>query len=208
MAGPPGGLIRDEYIHTGGGSTAYHPPAMRLDELMPAWDVHEVHGITVRAPPEGVDRALREVRADEIRLFSFLMTLRGLRPSPRHAGRPLLAAAQDGGFAVLSDQPGRELVLGVIGRFWRLRDRDIVPIESAAHFTGFARPGFARAATNFRLETMGAGACRLTTETRVATTDARARRAFRVYWTLIQPGSALIRRLWLRAIRRRAESQK
>src|SRR5947207_7300667 len=53
MAGPPGGLIRDEYIHPGGGSTAYHPAAMRLDELMPAWDVHEVHGITVHAPPEG-----------------------------------------------------------------------------------------------------------------------------------------------------------
>ena len=63
------------------------PAAMRLDELMPAWDVHEVHGITVHAPPEAVDRALREVRADQIRLFSFLMTLRGLRPSPRTPAR-------------------------------------------------------------------------------------------------------------------------
>ena len=37
-------------------------------------------------------------------------------------------------------------------------------------------------------------------------TDARARRAFRAYWTLVHPGSAFLRRMWLRALRRRAES--
>jgi hypothetical protein len=47
----------------------------------------------------------------------------------------------------------------------------------------------------------------ITTETRVAATDDGARRSFKRYWRLIAPGSALIRVVWLRAIRRRAERQ-
>ena len=37
-------------------------------------------------------------------------------------------------------------------------------------------------------------------------TDTRARRAFRAYWTIVHPGSAFIRRMWLRALKRRAET--
>jgi hypothetical protein len=59
---------------------------------------------------------------------------------------------------------------------------------------------------NFLVEPLDGDACRVTTETRVIATDARARRAFRAYWTLVHPGSAFIRRMWLRALRRRAES--
>jgi hypothetical protein len=47
---------------------------------------------------------------------------------------------------------------------------------------------------------------RVTTETRVFADNAAAARRFAVYWRVIQPGSDLIRRGWLRAIKRRAES--
>ena len=43
-------------------------------------------------------------------------------------------------------------------------------------------------------------------ETRVHATDAPTKRKFAAYWRTIYPGSALIRVMWLRAIRRRAES--
>jgi hypothetical protein len=46
----------------------------------------------------------------------------------------------------------------------------------------------------------------LSTETRVLATDAAARRRFRRYWLAIRPFSGLIRRVWLRAIKRRAEA--
>lgn len=36
--------------------------------------------------------------------------------------------------------------------------------------------------------------------------DPRATRAFAAYWRMIHPGSALIRVMWLRAIRLRAET--
>ena len=47
---------------------------------------------------------------------------------------------------------------------------------------------------------------RVETETRIQPTDARAARAFGLYWLVVYPGSALIRREWLRAVRRKAEA--
>jgi len=177
-----------------------------LDRLLPDYDVHEVHSIRVRAHPLAIHRALFEVTANEVWLFRALMTVRGLGARGSDGSRPLVEGAQAGGFAILADEPGRELVLGVMGRFWQLRQRAIQPIDSPGAFTSFADPGFTRAAMNFLIEPQDDGACRLTTETRVRATDARARRAFRAYWTLVHPGSAFIRRMWLRAIRRRAEA--
>jgi hypothetical protein len=91
-----------------------------------------------------------------------------------------------------------------VGRFWQ-PSGGLRRIE-AAEFAGFAEPGWAKAAFNFQIERVGARTL-LSTETRIATTDERARRSFARYWRLIHPGSALIRIAWLRAIRRRAERQ-
>jgi hypothetical protein len=164
-----------------------------------------VHSTLIRATPEAIHRALFEVTVGEVRLFRTLIALRGLGRRRGDGARTLIGDAQKGGFAILADEPGRELVLGVMGRFWGLRDRAIRPIGSPADFTAFAEPGFARAAMNFTIEPVDVATCRVTTETRIQATDERARRAFRLYWTLIHPGSALIRRMWLRALKRRAE---
>jgi hypothetical protein len=51
----------------------------------------------------------------------------------------------------------------------------------------------------------GAGA-RLETETRVFLTDRSSRRRFRAYWLVVRPFSGFIRRRWLRAAKRRAET--
>ena len=55
------------------------------------------------------------------------------------------------------------------------------------------------------IEAAAGGATRLTTETRVLCADAGSRRRFRVYWAVVRPGSGLIRRMMLRAVRREAE---
>jgi hypothetical protein len=71
-------------------------------------------------------------------------------------------------------------------------------------FVRFQEAGYAKAAINFSLEPIREGT-RLATETRIRATDAAARRSFGRYWLLIRPGSATIRRSWLRAMKRRAE---
>jgi len=66
--------------------------------------------------------------------------------------------------------------------------------------------GVAKAVMNFRIEQAGGDAWLVSTETRVHATDASARRRFARYWAVIRPASGFIRRMWLRAIKRRAEA--
>jgi hypothetical protein len=58
---------------------------------------------------------------------------------------------------------------------------------------------------NFRVQESQLALCVVSTETRVWATDERTARTFALYWWTIRLGSGLIRRMWLRAIRRRAE---
>jgi hypothetical protein len=67
-------------------------------------------------------------------------------------------------------------------------------------------PGFTLATMNFVVTPDGGNGSVVSTETRVFANSAPARRRFAVYWRVIYPGSAIIRRMWLRAIQRRATS--
>ena len=181
---------------------------MRLDDFLPEFDRREVHALTVNAPRERVWRAAREVTADEIPLLRHLMNLRTLRGrtlggSDRLSpGRPVIDVMQSLGFTLVAEEPERELVAVTVGKFWRL-DSGLRPVESADEFARFDEPGWARAGFNLHLAEAGQGT-RLSTETRIKATDARARRLFGAYWLLIRPWSGLTRRAWLRAIARRA----
>jgi len=84
----------------------------------------------------------------------------------------------------------------------------LVALARPLRFLKFAalEGSLARAVMNFHVEAARGGVSQLVTETRVATTDRAAERAFARYWRVIYPGSALIRRMWLRAIKTRAEA--
>lgn len=158
-----------------------------LDEAMPRWQFNEVHDIHVDADAQRVYDAIRAVRADEIAFFRALTWIRrGGRSQPENilnAGKskPILDVATRTSFRWLADDPPRELVVGTrIG------------------------PGV-DAAMNFLIAPDGRG-CRVTTETRVCATDAKNKRLFAGYWRVIHPGSDIIRRMWLRAVKRRAEA--
>ena len=179
----------------------------RLDEFMPVWQFSEVHTIRIAAPPDKVFEAIRQVRADEILLFRTLTWIRrGGRPMAQNilaAGTrdPVIDVALEGGFVKLADDASRELVIGcIVARPSGSRGKPAPEMFQGAPLA----PGFALAAMNFRLTAEGPGVTRLTTETRVFASSASARRRFALYWRVIYPGSALIRRMWLRAIERRA----
>lgn len=163
-----------------------------LDRVMPEWHFAERHAVDVDAPPERALAAVQAVRLREIPLAWALLVVRGLA---RNVGEEtFVGLMQRGGFAVASEEPGRELVLVGVGRPWRLTERlrrDVDPVA-------FAEPGWARMAMTLRAEPG-----RLVTETRIALTDEAARRAFRRYWLVVRPFSGLTRRLLLRAAKRR-----
>lgn len=177
----------------------------QLDRFMPAWQFNEVHTLHIDAPPDKVFEAARNVRAGEIRLFALLTWIRrGGRSLPEgilNAGdrEPLLDVATRSDFVWLANEPPRELVVGTAVIAPRGAGKCIPP-------EAFLQPlprGYAIAAMNFAIRPEGNGS-RVTTETRVYATSPRAKRRFAVYWRIIYPGSALIRRGWLRAIEKRA----
>jgi hypothetical protein len=116
---------------------------------------------------------------------------------------PLVAQMLAAGFTLLAEDPGREVVFGVVGQFWKLRGGQAVTIRNGSDFAAFDRPGFVKAAIGFVVLEQAEGT-RIETETRALATDAGSRRRFARYWRLIRPGSGAIRRSWLRAAARRA----
>ena len=108
------------------------------------------------------------------------------------------------GFILLTDEPEREIVLGLIGRFW-VRSPQIQPVPAEA-FVKFNRPGLAKAVMNMAFSPGEAGTILLVTETRVSCPDEATRRSFQRYWRLIGPFSGLIRKEWLRLIKKQAET--
>jgi hypothetical protein len=190
-------------------------PRALLDEFAPVYQFSEFHSIGIAAPKEEVYRALKLVTADEIGWFRTLTWLRRLgRPGPEsilnpNPHVPILVVAARTSFLVLAEEPDHEIVLGSLvaaPRGWKPRGKP-TPDGFKALIVTHNTPGFASATMNFRIEDAGPTSCTLTTETRVYATDISTRRVFARYWRVIYPGSALIRRMWLRAIAHRAESQ-
>jgi hypothetical protein len=188
-------------------------PQCELDRFFPAYQFHEFHSIRIAAPQERVYGAVKEVSADEIFLFRTLVWMRRLgRPGPENIlnpapGRPLLEVASKTSFLPLADEPNREILLGTlvaVPQGWRPSGKPMT--EGYRNLLNSQPAGFAFAGINFRLQDCGTNCTILTTETRVFATDPAARRRFARYWRLIYPGSAFIRRMWLKAIAHRAES--
>jgi hypothetical protein len=178
----------------------------RLDEFVPAWQFREVHTIKVAAPPPRVYEAIKRVRADEILLFRTLTWIRrggrALPPSILNAGDrvPIIDVATSSGFVRLADDAPRELVVGTVV----MAPPGMRGPLTAAVFQTALPPGFALAGMNFLVTADGPDGSLVSTETRVYANSDAARRRFGRYWRVIYPGSALIRRMWLRAIVRRA----
>ena len=188
-----------------------------IEDLLPDFDVRERHSTVVRASPERVYAALWSVDFVSSRVIRALLAARALpaalagalqrQRSTAHRRSRVTLTLHDvlaSGFVLLAEDPPRELVLGVVGAFWRLSGGRL-RIDPEAFVT--AEPaGAAKAAWNFRVAELESGVSLLSTETRVKCSDAASRWRFRAYWILVRPGSGLIRRMMLRAIRAAAEA--
>ena len=107
---------------------------MLLDEVLPEFHVRASHGTRVIASPTRVYATLWTADFDHWGLMRALVMLRGLAgllAVPRESWRRLRAQGRrrqvrledvlGSGFTLLREQPGDELVLGTIGRFWLAR---------------------------------------------------------------------------------------
>lgn len=98
----------------------------------------------------------------------------------------------------LGETPGRELVVGSIGRFWQ-KVIDWQPVD-AATFPEFADPGFGKIAMCIRVDPVAGGRSCITYEARTQLHDDEARAKFGRYWKLVSPFTGHIMRAALRTI--------
>ncbi len=172
-----------------------------LDEFLPVFEFSERHQLAIAASPERIDAAVRQVSLTDMPAARVLWWLRRRGRPYGDSGKPFVARALPNS-VVLDDVPGEGIVLGLTGQFWRIGGGNRGPgLRTREEFLAYDRPDACKAVFDFRV-----GPGLLSTETRVHVPDRGARRKFRRYWLVIRPFSGLIRILFLRAARKRAEA--
>jgi hypothetical protein len=168
-------------------------------DWLPDPAVYTRHEAVVELGPERALAHALSVPVAPDRLTRLLLRARGLDPSGS-IGR----FATSPPFVVLR-RARTELVVGLGAAVWTPGRRQRALIAEPGQWPGWSEPGTVRVVVTFIARgDEGRGWSRLITETAAQPTDDAARRAFRRYWLVAGPFSRLIRRSWLRAIRRRA----
>ena len=175
---------------------------------MPAYDVKATYSIHVAAGPARVWQEAMNVDFSQMPLARRLIALRTLGRRKQHAaGKPLtlatMADTDAGGFKEIGRIPQQEIVLAIIGKFWR-PDAPILRDWNPEEFATLAPAGYGKAAWNFRLLPDGDQTI-VSTETRVLCHGRLESILFRCYWTLISFFSGLIRKEMLQMIKRNSE---
>lgn len=184
-----------------------------LDLVLPEYHFRGGANVTVRATPEEVLRALEEVTLAEMPLANAIGNLRYLpgrllgkqRPVDDQLTRPFLEVAMP---LRLGEDPGREIVIGSVGKFHNMVDQQMVELPDLFTFTRFNDAAYQKLAMNFRaLPGPDGDHTMLASEHRTLALSRSSRRKFAVYWYLMVGwgGDFMLRQL-LKAVKRRAEA--
>jgi hypothetical protein len=180
-----------------------------MDRFLPNYQFSERHQATLRCrpgelldiiqnfqpPKDGFSEIAMVVRQLPAKLMHWVAPSRVPRPSPFTLAN-FIPLARDG---------DREIVAGLIGKFWR-PDFGLIAVNGPSEFLACNLPKTAKLAIGFVAEQLGEVTL-LTTETRVYCPDRYARMMFFPYWLIIRPVSGLLRRRALASIRSIAESR-
>ncbi len=178
----------------------------QLDPILPEYEESLVEERIVRASPARVFETFENLKISDMRLAKFLAGVRNLgRPVDTSDESSLLGEdARRFGWVTLLRDPGRQWIVGLVGRVWR-RDFGVAKLEERDAFLRFQEPGYAKIVVSYRFDAIPEGT-RIVSETRVHCTDEHAARRFRWYWRVIRLGASLSVRSGLRATQRRAEA--
>lgn len=167
---------------------------MLIDKYLSAYDFNEYHSIKVNASANGIyDKMLS---CDISRSFSIrlLFRLRGM-PKRLHTINNLT----DMGFVKLDEQPGKEIVYGIITNSPTFNC--CLSNVTAVSFIQNTDASTIKAVINFKIQEERSSTQIISTETRVWCSSKAMKSKFRLYWLFIKPFSQLIRKALLNQIK-------
>src|SRR5687768_15535027 len=129
-----------------------------LDRFMPAYDVVERHHIQVAAPAAITLAVAQEMNLSDVAVvravFKGRELILGAAPGDRPQPRGLLAEAQSLGWVLLTETPGREIVMGAVTKPWEAN----VTFRSlpAETFAAFNEPDYVKIAWTLRADSIDA----------------------------------------------------
>jgi hypothetical protein len=170
---------------------------MLQEKYLPICHFSEKHSILISEKPSRIWPVITEGDLSGSWIIRVLFALRGLR------ARTTFSRLEETRFILLEQQEQQELIIGLIGQFWKADGN--LQVFLPGNFIDWSEAGFLKGTWNFRLIPF-AGGTRLETETRVYCTDDEAYRKFKRYWFFIRPFSNLIRKEILRRIKKRSEN--
>jgi hypothetical protein len=181
-----------------------------LDRLIPTPRLLELDHVDLGAAPARIWEMVRHGDLARSRLIRALFVLRTLpeRIGGHAPARPfslrlddLHSSLDQPGFAILADDPPREVVVGAIGKVWQ-PEIPFRHVADEAAYAAVADPGWVKVAWALRVLPRGAEDARVEIEVRVDGTDEESWQRFRRYFRLIGPASRFIRRSALGALAR------
>jgi hypothetical protein len=186
----------------------------KIDGLLPDYAFNEFHEVHINTSPEKVKQTLQITGVKDIPAARLLMKIRGIadddldmsdRAAKNIACSDTFSTPDFNFFTVAPD----EYITVMVIKSSIITNKSSIPappeISSLEQFLAFNKTGYVKVAVNFRFISSDNNATILTTETRNKGITHKDSCIFGRYWRIIYPGSAIIRRVWLDTVKKRAE---
>lgn len=171
-----------------------------IDRFLPRFDVTLIEHVVADADIGETWRAVRDL--DLLRVRSPLTDLAIFARTAPAELKPFNGDIGLHGWLRLGETPGREVVLGAVGRFWQpdIEWHDVGAM-TPAEFAAFAEPDWGRIVAGISVRPYGPSRTLITYEARTATADPVSALRFARYWWLVRPFVRFVMRATLRTIR-------
>lgn len=186
----------------------------KIDTIIPDFAFNEFHKVHINASIEKVKHVLQIIGVKDIPIAHLLMKIRGIadedidikdKASNTIVGKKTISTPDFNFFIVAPDEWITVMILKSAIVFNNANIPAPPEISTLEQFQSFNEPGYVKVTVNFRFIRIDNNKTILTTETRNNGTSLKDNRTFGYYWRIIYPGSAIIRRVWLNAIKKKAE---
>lgn len=195
--------------------TNYSPTNnQQIDSLLPDFSFNEFHEVRVNASLEKIKQVLQVTGVKDISAARLLMRIRGIadedvdlsdRASNNIVGSETISTPDFNFFVVAPDEWITVMILKSAILTYNANQPAPPEITTLKQFLSFNEPGYVKVVVNFRFISTNNNETILTTETRNNGITHKDNRVFGYYWRIIYPGSAIIRRLWLDTIKKKAQ---